>query len=79
MEVLRVLDLDLKIQEKMLSDIPLIGKPTEKVLKAGVGAGLIGAGAFGSKWTSWSSKHKKKHGKITKVKREDLEKQLVQE
>lgn len=36
----------LKDPRKMLSDIPLIGKPTEKVLKAGVGAGLIGAGAL---------------------------------
>lgn len=36
----------LKDPRKMLSDIPLIGKSTEKVLKAGVGAGLIGAGAL---------------------------------
>ena len=36
----------LKSPKKMLEDIPLLGKPVERVAKAGIGAGLIGAGAL---------------------------------
>lgn len=36
----------LKSPKKMLNDIPLLGKPTERIAKAGIGAGLIGAGAL---------------------------------
>lgn len=36
----------LKSPKKMLEDIPLLGKPAERIAKAGIGAGLIGAGAL---------------------------------
>lgn len=36
----------LKSPKKMLEDIPLLGKSSERIAKAGIGAGLIGAGAL---------------------------------
>lgn len=36
----------LKSPKKTLEDIPLLGKTTERIAKAGIGAGLIGAGAL---------------------------------